>query len=225
MNIPNQSLIKKTRKIPKRLFGRIRDGFRSGTIRDTAGFTLIEMMIAFAIFAIIMVIAVGSLISLIEANHKAQALKTVVNNLHFALENMSRNIRTGTKYHCGEGDSSDVAQTQDCPEIPGQLLVFKARDGDYILYKLSDDGAIVRSKNPDKTDLLTDTNLIPITAPEIQVDTLHFYVDGADNSLENGNNKKQPRVLMVIKGWMQGKSKVASRFDIETLVSQRALDI
>lgn len=73
--------------------------------------------------------------------------------------------------------------------------------------------------------LLNVANFIPVTAPEVQVETLNFYVDGADNSEEHGNNKLQPRVLLVVKGWMQGKSKVVSRFDIETLVSQRALDI
>ena len=192
---------------------------------STNGFTLVEMMIAFAIFAIIMVIAVGSLISLIGANYKAQALKTVVNNLHFALENMSRNIRTGTNYHCSEGDNPDVTATQNCATIPGQQFVFRARDGEYMLYELSDDGAIVRSKSDDTSALLSDVNLIPITAPEVEVDTLHFYVDGADNSEEPGNNKLQPRVLLVVKGWMQGKGKVISRFDIQTLVSQRALDI
>ena len=93
-----------------------------------------------------------------------------------------------------------------------------------MLYELSD-GAIVRSKNGDPEVLLTQANFIPITAPEVQVETLNFYVDGADNLKEPGNNKLQPRVLLVVKGWMQGKSKVVSRFDIQTLVSQRALDI
>jgi len=199
---------------------------RSLKLEASSGFTLVEMMIAFAIFAIIMVISVGSLISLIGANHKAQALKTVVNNLHFALENMSRNIRTGTQYHCSyDGGDHPITETQNCPTTPGRQLVFKARDDDYLLYKLSDDGAIVRSKSSDTSMLLNVANFIPVTAPEVQVETLNFYVDGADNSEEHGNNKLQPRVLLVVKGWMQGKSKVVSRFDIETLVSQRALDI
>ncbi|KKW10788.1 MAG: hypothetical protein UY50_C0026G0015 [Parcubacteria group bacterium GW2011_GWA2_49_9] len=199
---------------------------KSLKLKASSGFTLIEMMIAFAIFAIIMVIAVGSLLSLIGANYKAQALKTVVNNLHFALENMSRNIRTGTQYHCSYADGEKpINETQNCATTPGRQLVFRARDGDYILYELSDDGAIVRSKSNDTSVLLSDVNLIPLTAPEIEVEALHFYVDGADNTEEQGNNKEQPRVLMVVKGWMQGKSKVISRFDIQTLVSQRALDI
>ena len=182
----------------------------------SSGFTLVEMLIAFAIFAIIMVIATGSLISLIGANHKAQALKTVVNNLHFALENMSRNIRTGTNYHCGAGT---VTLTQDCATTPETQLVFKTRDGAYMLYVLHE-GAIKRAKDTDSGALLNQANWIPITAPEITLDKLNFYVDGAAQV-----GGRQPRVLIITRGSMQGKNKVTTRFDIETLVSQRLLDL
>ncbi len=185
------------------------------------GFTLVEMIIAFGVFAIIMVIAVGSLISLVEANHKAQTLKTVVNNLHFALENMSRNIRTGSRYHCGGGS---ILVPTDCPTTPKSELVFLARDGSYIIYELLA-GAIVRSKSDDGDILLQPDNFIPITAPEITVDTLHFYVSGAEEGEKDKDKQEQPRVLLVIKGSMKGKSKVVSRFDIQTLISQRSLDI
>ncbi len=186
-----------------------------------AGFTLVEMIIAFGVFAVVMVIAVGSLISLVEANHKAQTLKTVVNNLHFALENMSRNIRTGSRYHCGSGS---ILVPTDCPTTPKSELVFRARDGSYLIYELVS-GAIMRSKSDDGGVLLDPGNFIPITAPEITVDTLNFYVSGAEEDEKGKGNQEQPRVLLVVKGSMKGKSKVISRFDIQTLISQRSLDI
>jgi len=180
------------------------------------GFTLIEILIAFAIFAIIMVMAVGSFISLLEANYKAQALKTVVNNLHFALENMSRNIRTGSTYHCGSG--GDLSAPRDCADTPESTFVFVARDGSRVAYRRNGNtNAIERS--------IASSPYTPLTASDVQVETLHFYVDGADPSNEPGSNEEQPRVLIVAKGWMKGKSKVVSRFDIQTLVSQRLLDI
>ncbi|MDO8594704.1 MAG: type II secretion system protein [bacterium] len=184
---------------------------------NSRGFTLIEMLVAIGIFSIIMVISVGSLLSLIEANRKAQALKTVVNNLHFALENMSRNIRTGDTYHCGSGSPEEPL---DCPDTSDPVLVFKGRQKNmFIAYKLNN-GAIERSQDTNAGTLMVPSNFIPITAPEVIVNQLQFFVDGTEN-----DDGKQPRVLIVVKGEMQGKSKVKTMFDIETLVSQRLLDI
>jgi len=57
------------------------------------GFTLIEMLVAVSLFVFVMLIGVGVLLSIIDANRKARALSSVMNNLNFALESMSRNIR------------------------------------------------------------------------------------------------------------------------------------
>ena len=65
-------------------------------------FSLIELMVSVALFSIVMVISVGSLLTMIDANRKAQALKSVMNNLNFALESMVRNARVGTNFNCGQ---------------------------------------------------------------------------------------------------------------------------
>lgn len=186
------------------------------------GFTLIEMMIAFAIFAVIMVISAGSLISLIEANHKAQTLKTVVNNLHFAFENMSRNIRTGAVYRCGADGA--LGNPRDCATSGNTSVAFSARTGSVVIYRWNGTTlSIERSLDSGGT-------FAPITAPEIQVDQLQFYVDGScpkasNNPSECPSDTKQPRVLIVARGRMLGKGRIESKFDIETMVSQRQLDI
>ncbi len=200
---------------------------KSYKLKAFSGFTLVEMIVAFGIFAIIMVIAIGSLVSLIEANHKAQSLKTVVNNLHFALENMSRNLRTGTIYRCGFSSSDVLSEPRDCAQVnPSDSITFVTHDGKRIVYRYAPVtatyGDISRAvvKEGEEYQLSDPDIFLPITAPEIQVEQLRFYVDGTSPT-----DGKQPRVLIVIKGSMKGKSKVTSRFDVETLVSQRLLDI
>ena len=186
-----------------------------------SGFTLVEMIVAFGVFAVIMVMATGSLISLLDANHQAQALKTVVNNLHFALENMSRAIRTGTTYHC-DVTLGDVTAPRDCAqESPASSAVFAARDGKRVAYR-QNGGALERAvvAAGEEWRLSLSGPYVPITAPEIPIEKLRFYVAGTSLT-----DDEQPRVLIVMRGFMQGKSKVANRFDIETLVSQRQLDI
>lgn len=65
------------------------------------GFTLVEMIVSLAIFAIVAVVAVGALLKVTDANKKSQTLKTAINNLNFALESMSREMRVGANYAAG----------------------------------------------------------------------------------------------------------------------------
>jgi len=177
--------------------------------KSTKGFTLIEMLVATALFAIIMVMAVGSLLSIIDANHQAQAKKTVVNNLHFALENMTRTIRTGNFYHC-DIEVGDVTEPRDCASTPATSFAFLDSNGKRVEYRQN--GAVIERL------VSGDADFIGITAPEVTVNQLRFFVSGAEGA-------GQPRVLIVLDGMMQGRARVPSAFNIETLVSQRLLDI
>jgi len=82
------------------------------------GFTLVEMLVSVAIFAVVMTVALGSLLAMSESDRKAQTLKSVINNLNFSLDSMSRAIRTGTTYSCdiaqwAPGVSRDCAISQE----------------------------------------------------------------------------------------------------------------
>ena len=195
------------------------------TLNASSGFTLVEMIVAFGIFLVIMVISVGSLASLLEANHKARSQKTVVNNLYFAFENISRNLRTGFLYHCDITEGT-LTETRDCAQNPASSIIFTARNGKRMVYKYTPltesygtiDRAVVGAG---EEGLLADpATFVPITSPEIHIEQLNFYVDGTLTS-----DKEQPRVLILVKGSVQGKSKTVSSFGIETMVSQRLLDV
>ena len=77
------------------------------------GFTLIEIMTSVSVFAIIMVISMGAILGIFEANRKSRTLKAIMNNLNLAVESMSKEMRFGTNYHCGESGSLTVPQ--NCP--------------------------------------------------------------------------------------------------------------
>ena len=47
-----------------------------------------------------MLIAGATLLSLVYANRKAEALQSVMNNLNISLDNMVRNVRMGSNYRC-----------------------------------------------------------------------------------------------------------------------------
>lgn len=186
-----------------------------------AAFTLVEMIVAFGIFAVIMVMSVGSLFSLMQANYKAQTLKTVVNNLHFAFENMSRNLRTGSVYHC-DISQGDRSRSRDCANSSADSIIFQTHDRKTIVYRRPGDDVTTAEDESAKIERSVDggATYVSITAPEIKVEQLQFFVDGSSPS-----DNRQPRVLIVSSGTMQGRGKVISRFDIETMVSQRLLDV
>lgn len=91
------------------------------------GFTLVEMLVAVAIFAIVMTMSVSALMDMVSATRKAQAIQSVMNNLNVALDGMVRNVRMGTRYHCGNpGDSaSSLATVADCTSSGKNSLVLR----------------------------------------------------------------------------------------------------
>ncbi len=77
------------------------------------GFTLIELMIATALFVIIAVIALSAILSSNVAYKKTDDMRAITDNLTFALEDMSRNLKVGYNYSCDLETSSGVLS--DCP--------------------------------------------------------------------------------------------------------------
>ena len=142
--------------------------------KKTAGFSLIELMVSVTLFSVVMTVSIGALLSVVEANRKAQALKSVINNLNFALENMSRNMRIGTNYHCGTSTAvpPNLDTTNDC-STGGVLIAFEAFNGSE---SISTDQIIYRFINT-RIEKSSDggATFISITAPEVTIENMRFY--------------------------------------------------
>jgi len=65
-----------------------------------SGFSLIEMIVSLGVFSVVITIAVGALLTMIASNNQLQAEQSVMTNLSFALDSMTREIRTGSHYYC-----------------------------------------------------------------------------------------------------------------------------
>lgn len=174
-----------------------------------------------AVFAVVMTIAVGALVSLIEANSRAQSLKEAVNNLNFALESMARQIRVGDTYHCGE--DGPVHQPDDClygyPYLGIESQAGDRSDPDDQLVfarKETDDGRgyIVQSDNSGDT-------FARITSPSVDIEDLLFYVRGAARGRPDN---EQPRVIIVLSGSVGSSGRTTVPFHLQTTVTQRLLD-
>jgi prepilin-type N-terminal cleavage/methylation domain-containing protein len=69
------------------------------------GFTLLEMLVSLAIFTVVAVFAVGALVRITGLNRRAQTLQSSMTNMSFALESMSREMRVGSNFNCGDTNS------------------------------------------------------------------------------------------------------------------------
>lgn len=152
--------------------------------------------------------SMGSILGIFEANRKSRSMKTVMSNLNLALESMSKEMRYGHTYHCG------AAGTLSAPlSCPGgdNFIAFIMSDANSMYYRLNN-GAIERY-------LGGSGGFVPITAPEVTIETLTFYVTGTGTG-----NTLQPKVNILVRG-RAGAGGEQSSFTLQTLVSQRKLDI
>lgn len=181
------------------------------------GFTLIEMLVSVAIFSVVMVMGLGALLALSEANRKAQLLSEAINNFQSSLDSISRAVRTGSEYHCGGGA---LTARQDCTLTPSSQMAFLSATGQTTVYKrgtttdcANAQGCILRSTDGG-------SNYITITSPEIVVTALQFYVIGAPLG-----DSIQPKAVMLIGGYIVGKNGQQTTFDVQTSVTQRIYDL
>jgi len=196
--------------------------------RSTAhsGFTLVEMIVAVALFSVVMLVAVGALLALVGANRKAQALQSVMNNLDITLDGMARSIRMGSNFHCGS--TGTLTTPQDCSVNGDTLFAFEpygntSADQPWI-YSLGT-GITCGERRICKS--VNGQTAVAITAPEVSIDDMDFYVVGSNRGCTvNPCDTVQPKVVIVIKGTAPVQnSKSRTSFHIQVTAVQRLLDL
>lgn len=70
------------------------------TKQNTSGFTLVELIVALGLFAVVSTISIGSLITLMDNNRQLRDDQAVIANIGFAFDMMTRDIRQGVDYYC-----------------------------------------------------------------------------------------------------------------------------
>lgn len=164
------------------------------------GFTLVELIVSIGLFALVMLLSSSAYLLMIGINRQAQSTATGINNLSFALETMTRTIRTGTEYSCGF-----TLGLGDCAG-GGEAFSVKDTDGSTITYTLSG-GKIFR-------------NYISLTDPAVQISSLTFYVSGTAK-----NDATQPRVTIVVSGTVSSGPGKTESFTVQTGATMRGSDL
>ncbi len=172
------------------------------------GFTLIEMLVAVAVFASVATISSGALLAVSDAQQKILSLRIAQDNLSYALDIIGKEARTGSSYHCG----SDISLTPlNCPS-GGSSFTFRNAAGQTVTYRLNSQRLEMSKDSGSTWQFLTSSDLVII-------DQLSFYVVGAP-----GGDNLQPRATIVLRGTSGLKTKTKSSLNIQTTISQRMLD-
>ena len=175
--------------------------YRMPTMKNklTQGYTLIELVVAVGLFALIMTLVSGAYIMMISINRQAQGISTGIDNLSFALETMTRTIRTGTNYNDGV----------DCLGCTS----FSVYDtsGTKIIY--------TRSVDQNGKGTITQKG-ISLTDPSVNVTDLKFYVSGT-----TPHDASQPHVTIVVSGIVSSDQGKTESFTVETGATMRLLDL
>lgn len=178
-------------------------------------------MVSLTLFSIVMTTSVGSLLSLIDANAKAQALYSAMTNLSFALDSIGRNIRTGYSYYCSNSlpNTGSLPTTNlDCPSGQSGIAFTREKDGVRVGYRyaqVSGKGFIEAKEG--------NGNWVKLTSDDVVIEKFELKLTGSDG-LYDHNDIVQPRVLIEIKGYVNNGLDTNTKFALQTHVTQRILN-
>lgn len=168
----------------------------------TTGFTLVEMMVAVAVFSVVMTVAAGALLGVIDANRKAQAIQTAINNVNFALESISKDMRMGSDYRCIDSSWNPIG----CALAGNVGVTYLSSKNQQVSYLF---------ENPKIERKIGSNSPEDLTAPEVEITDMVFYV------LRDDSTKKQPRVILTLNGKAGTKISIQTDFSLQTTISQR----
>lgn len=189
--------------------------------KNIKGFLLVEMLVSLSIFALIAVSAAAALLAIMDANAKAQATRSVMDNMNVAIENMSRTLRVGSDYLCLDFSGSVIAS---CSSLgaPGISFIPQGKDrtdpNNRVIYHyfISDPNDPLSVHSINRTTLEGGSPIdVPLTAPEVKITGMRFFIIG------DGVTTGQPRVFMIVSGKVGLKAPTVTGFTIQTTVTQR----
>lgn len=196
------------------------------------GYTIIETMIAISIFLIVIMIGMGALLNTSLLHSKSQDMRSIMDNLSFVMDDMSRNLRTGYDYRCSNDTvssftSSNINIPLSCPN--GNIIAFESASGDPLdnsnqwVYAI-DNGKVQRSVGSGAAG-----TFIVLTPEEVVIKPYpysYFKVTGAEPPTGTSPDTQQPLVTIRLVGnIVNKKDNISTPFSLQTSVSQRLLDI
>lgn len=177
-------------------------------VKGNKGFTLIEIMIATVVFLLIMVAAIGALVTTSNAAKNSKALRSAMDNVNYAMDNISRSLRLGSLYNCGSNITLPTSSTSDCSGSSEIAFMSSGSSIQNTSFKLGS-GSLLKCEGSRTPECLA------LTSDDVEITDLKFYTRGSSVL-----DSSQPSVLIFIKGAVTINGEV-TEFALQNYVSQR----
>ncbi|MDP2789065.1 MAG: prepilin-type N-terminal cleavage/methylation domain-containing protein [bacterium] len=198
-----------------------------------SGFTIVETMISISIFLVVVVVGTSTLLQTSVLHQKSQDMRSITDSLSFMMEEMSRDLRTGSNYRCitDFNDFSNPANLviDDPRSWPScGAMAFDYTFGDDLDH--TDQWAYkVESTNGGATFNLSKSidsgvSWVQLNPSEVNLNgaIFPFSVLGAPDP--TAGDSQQPLVIIKLVGTITSRG-VVTPFSLQTSVSQRLVDL
>lgn len=178
------------------------------------GFTLAEMIIAVGITSVVLLSGVGLLLTFNTIQRKSINAQNVHDNIRFAMETMSREIRTGDSF-CSVSSTATLAiclPSPACAWSAGctQFAFRQTFTNETVVYKL--DGNVVKVSRDGGVTFL------PVTDPQRSITNLKFYITGIGT-----NDQERVTIVMEVNSGSLAKPNEVANLVVQTTVTKRKL--
>jgi hypothetical protein len=187
------------------------------------------MMIAISVFLVVVTSGMNALLNANMIHQKSRDMRSIMDNLSFILEDMSRNLRTGSNYHCFAGGDTIPGGSMGVPKSSPSGdncwgIAFEATGGDALddsdqwVYYIANGKIFKLTEGP-----YVESDFIRLTPDDVEIDAVSgFSVLGATSPAVG--DSQQPLVTIRIVGNITYRG-VVTPFSLQTSVSQRLVDI
>ncbi len=192
----------------------------SSTIKQGAGFSLVEMLVAIAVFMILVVILSGIYVAFSRNQARANVSQKMVNSLQYTLEIMSRQIR----------DNSIVDFSNTCPILgyTGSCILLQREDGSLFAFAYNNDSleyVLVDKGESGVYSVISEPgSVIQFLSPEgnnIKVGLMKFYIQPSTNPYLPAGPNQQPKVTIILQASYSGSASLDIVYNLQTTVSSR----
>jgi prepilin-type N-terminal cleavage/methylation domain-containing protein len=197
--------------------------------KKNKGFTLVEILVAIAVFAMLSTIFTMIYVIISQNQHRAKASQLLLNNSLYALEIIAQDLKNNEIDYNFILPDNDPARP-DCSSL--NCMVFKRMDGSLAIYSNPDwannelfYGVYTCDPYPDVC-VVENINLVQILSPSlnhVKVDYVHFFVEPVTADPYSSQTVNiNPKITIVLK--TSYDSQVESEqvsYTLQTTVSSR----